>query len=75
MCIKSIECTDAKFKSIFFNIEQIKSNLFSHETFNISKDSMPHDWATDSECLDELIAIKSGIINFEEWAIKSKFDF
>lgn len=51
----------------FLNFEEIKYDLFSKRNYdfpNIQQDNL--------QCFTELMAIRSGLIEHEEWAIKSK---
>ena len=55
--------------------KQIRTDLFSMRNFDISNaidEILSRNWTQNHECLIELNAIKNGIKNHEEWAIRGK---
>ena len=66
-------------RDIYTNIAQIHDEFWPDNYFNFpisiieSIQSMSHNWTENSDCLIELNAIRNGIQNSEEWAIKSKY--
>lgn len=71
----SVRCENAKrFVSDF---ERFKLSLFSIRNLDISKtisETLFSNWTDNHDCSIELNAIKSGLINSEEWAYKGEFE-
>lgn len=72
--VACIECVIAKSNHANINVfdfEQIKNDLFSNVPNLISENGSPN-WTESHNCLSELNAIKNGLNNLEEWAVKSR---
>lgn len=72
----SVVCNDEKFKSNFNMVEHLKKHFYAKSDLNITNvigEFMSQNWTENHKCLTELIAIKNGINNFDEWAITRKF--
>lgn len=55
--------------------DPIRIDIISKKNFNISNivdEVLFGDWTDNIHCLVELNAIKFGLTNFEEWAVKSR---
>ena len=53
-------------------------NLFFMRNFNVSNainEILSSNWTENHKCLVELNAIKSGVNNYDEWAIKCRWNF
>lgn len=80
LLVISVECNDFKFQSFntnveLFNLEQLKNDLFSEIDRNRFSEYDFSNSKKSNNCLKELSEIKNGLINFEDWAIKSKIIF
>lgn len=76
LSVCSVHCNDTKFKSNFNIVEHLKKSFYAKSDLNITNvlnEFVAHNWTENYGCLTELIAIKNGIINFDEWAITRKF--
>lgn len=75
LVVNGVLCNSAKSKSIYFHMERIRNELFSDISNTITIiESLSQNWTENHECLIELNAIKNGIINSDEWAIKSTWN-
>lgn len=77
LIVVCVQCSFAtKFQPNFINFEQIKHDLYSIRDLNvsniISEISSQKNWLVNRECLVELTAIKHGLDEFDEWAVKRK---
>lgn len=66
--VQSAQATKSKY-------DQVKSDLFyfrSINTSNIIDRVLSHNWTQNHECLTELKAIKTGLENHEEWALRGR---
>ena len=71
--IWSVNSDHTKFPSEY---DPVRIDIISKRDFNISKivnGILFDDWMDNIHCLVELNAIKFGLSNFDEWAIKSSF--
>lgn len=65
-------------RAIESNHNQFEKELFYIRNFDVSRainEILTYNWTKNQECLNEINAIKSGIENHEEWAIRGKLDF
>lgn len=75
LSVCSVLCNDSKFKSNFNIVEHLKRNFYAKSDLNITHvigEFVSQNWTENHKCLNELNAIKNGIINFDEWAITRK---
>lgn len=57
--------------------DQIQKDLFNLRKFNVSSainGILNHNWLENRECLIELNAIKNGLDNDEQWAMKGRLN-
>lgn len=72
-----VGCHDFQWEPNYFDFKQIKKDIFTQNDVSISSlisESMSLNWTENQDCLNELIAIKNGLANFDEWAVKSKIN-
>lgn len=65
----------AQTDEINFNFEQMKSDLFSFsdtDGLNLTKTNGIEDIGQYLKCIKDLNAIRKGLTNFEQWAMKSE---
>lgn len=74
-----VQCDSPTFRSQFFRFDDIKNDIRSLNSINISsvisEFTSHRDWMKNRNCLAELSAIKDGFENYEEWAFKCKTFF
>lgn len=71
----SVNSDYTKFPSEY---DPIRMDIISKRNFNVTNivnEILLGDWTNNIHCLVELNAIKFGLKNFDEWAVKSGFDF
>lgn len=78
ICAISVHSTNIEWEPNFFDFNQIKSEILTKNDLSISNlinESMSYNWTKNHDCLKELIEIKSGLMNVEDWAVKSEANF
>lgn len=76
LCVNYVLC-DVEFDPKFFDFDRIKREIFTKSDLSISNlinESISYNWTENHNCLSELITIKDGLMNFEEWAIKGNLN-
>lgn len=72
-----VRCDNVGCEPNFFDFKQIKRELFSQNDLgmsNLISELMSYNWTENHECLNELIAIQNGFVNFDEWALTSNMN-
>lgn len=72
-----MECSIVKSKHVDINIadfEQIKYDVFSTDFINFTEKEANNfrNLTSFHNCVNELNVIQNGLVNFDEWAVKSK---
>lgn len=72
-----VDCNDSRRKSNLLDLRRISHEIFSKNDLGgsnaIIETMSKHNWTENHECLVELLAIKNGIDNFEEWGLERMY--